>query len=148
MRSRKNTLRGGAVVEFAIVLMFLLTIVLAGLEFDRLVLAYTTVANAARVGERYAIVHGSSRTGVGDPASGATDASKVIEVVKTFTSAGTLDPDKVDVDVTYPASTSAADPGNQPGKMVVVTVTYPYDPLTFLPFSLELASTTRGVIVF
>lgn len=148
MRSRKAARRGGAVVEFAIVLMLLLTIILAGIEFDRLVLAYTTVANAARVGARYAIVHGGSRTGVGDPASGATDASKVIEVVKTFASAGTLDPEKVDVDVSYPASTSVADPGNQPGKAVVVTVTYPYDPLTFLPFSLDLTSTTRGVIVF
>jgi Flp pilus assembly protein TadG len=148
MKGGKSARRGATTVEFAIVLMLLLTVILAGLEIDRLLLVYTTVANSARVGARYAIVHGSSRSaGVGDPASGATDTTKVEEVVKAFARIGTLDPDKVAVEVKYPASTPLV-AGNEPGNAVVVTVKYPYDPLTFLPFTIDLATTTRGVIVF
>lgn len=136
-------------VEFAIVLFLLLSVIFAGLEFDRMLMVYTSVANSARVGARYAIVHGSSRTGTGDPKSGATDGSSVVAVVKNWAKIGFLDPAKLTVAVEYPGSVDPkVDPGNTPGSIVVVTVTYPYDPLTFLPMSVNLRSTTRGVIVF
>jgi Flp pilus assembly protein TadG len=136
-------------VEFALVVIVLLTVILAGLEFDRMLMVYTSVANAARVGVRYAIVHGRSRTGTGDPASGATGASNVVTVTKNWAKLGFLNPARLTVQVAYPGSTDpTVDPGNNPGSTVVVTVTYPYDPLTFLPLTVNVSSTSRGVIVF
>lgn len=126
----------------------LLTVIFAGIEFDRMLMSYTSLANAARVGARYAIVHGSSRTGTGDPASGATDASKVTTAVNNFAVLGFLNTSDLTVTVAYPGSTSKTDPGNSPGSTVVVTVTYPYVPLGFLPISTTLRASTRGVIVF
>lgn len=138
-------------VEFALVLVLLLSVIFAGLEFDRMLMVYTSLANSARVGVRYAIVHGASRTGAGttDKASGATNGGNVVTAVKNFAKIGFLNPDNLNVTVTYPASANPlTDPGNSPGSQVVVTVTYPYDPLTFLPVSVNLSSTSRGVIVF
>ena len=137
-------------VEFALVLILLLTVILAGLEFDRMLMVYTSVANAAGVGARYAIVHGRSRTGTGDPESGAVNGGAyVVTAVKGWAALGFLDPAKLNIVVDYPSSTNPkVDPGNTPGSKVVVTVTYPYDPLTFFPLNVTLSSTSRGVIVF
>jgi hypothetical protein len=98
---------------------------------------------------RYAIVHGATRTGTGDPASGATDPSAVVTSVKSWAGIGFLDPNRLTVAVAYPASANPqSDPGNSVGAAVTVTVTYPYDPLTFLPLSPTLAAVSSGVIVF
>ena len=70
IRNRHSRQRGSTIVEFALVVFLLLLLTFAGIEFDRMVLVYTTVAHATRTGVRYAIVHGSDRTGIGDPASG------------------------------------------------------------------------------
>ena len=112
----------------------------------RMILVYTTVANSARAGARYAIVHGSSR-GAG---SGSTNASgpssnpaQVLTVVKDFASAGMLTTSKLVITVAYPGSSNA------PGQLVNVTVSYPYDPLTtWLPLRVNLGSTTQGIIAF
>lgn len=140
--------RGSAIIEFAIVAFLLFLVIFACIEFDRMVLAYTSIANAARAGARYAIVHGESRTGIGDPPSGRTNFSNVVTVVNNFASTGTINPSRLNVSVQYPASTSASDPGNRRGSLVIVTVTYPYDPFTVLPLTVNLRASTRGIIVF
>ncbi len=48
MSSRRHEERGAALVEFALVTMILLTVIIASVEFDRLLLVYTSLANAAR----------------------------------------------------------------------------------------------------
>ncbi len=93
-------------------------------------------------------MHGSSRTATGDPPSGATGYSNITDVVKAFAKAGVLHLDTLTINVEYPAAASPVDPGNKPGSAVVVSVSYPYVPLTFIPLSLTLSSTSRGVIVF
>jgi Flp pilus assembly protein TadG len=139
---RNSARRGSALIEFIFVTIMLMLVIFASIEFDRMALVYTTVANAARVGARYAIVHGSDRTGTGDPASGPSDYSAVVTVVKNFASAGLLSTSALDVSVTYSTD-------NKPGSQVVVSVTYPYDPFTsVLPLSVNIHSTSRGVIVF
>jgi Flp pilus assembly protein TadG len=145
---RRSARRGATIIEFAIVSFLLFLVIFASFEFDRLMLVYTTMANSARVGARYAIVHGATRTGTGDPASGATDYSNVVTVVRNHTGAGMLRTANVNVLVQYPASTSPSDPGNSRGSAVVVTVTYLYDPFTFLPLTVTLRSSSRGIIVF
>jgi Flp pilus assembly protein TadG len=138
---RSSARRGSAIIEFALVTLLLMIVIFASIEFDRMVLVYTTMANSARVGARYAIVHGSDRTATGDPASGPSNSSAVVTVVRNFASAGLLNTSALDVLVQYPTD-------NKPGSQVVVTVTYPYDPFVALPLRVNLRSTTRGVIVF
>jgi hypothetical protein len=112
----------------------------------RVILVYTTVANAARAGVRYAVVHGGSRasgTGSANASGPSGNPAQVLTVVNDFASAGLLTISRLVVTVTYPGGS------NSPGQLVSVTVSYPYDPLTtWLPFRVNLGSTTQGVISF
>ncbi|WP_263419482.1 TadE family protein [Terriglobus albidus] len=140
---------GSALIEF-IFIAFMFIIVLAGVvELGRMVLVYTTVANAARAGARYAIVHGGDRTGSGvdgpsGPGSPCT-CTQITTVVKNFASAGLVNTANLTVTVNYPNGSNAA------GKAVTVTVSYPYDPL--IPYfstilNRTMGSTSEGIITF
>ena len=145
MRRRKSAQRGSTLIEFALVTFMLMIVILAGIEFDRMVLVYTTLGNAARAGVRYAIVHGSHRTGTGDPPSGPGTEAAVVAKVRQYASAGLLNtaPAVLDVAVTYPAG------NNETGSRVKVSLTYHYDPFVKLPLGiLDLKSSTQGIIVF
>lgn len=137
--------KGQALVEFSLVSFMLCIVFLAVVEMARMILVSTAVANAARAGARYAIVHGSSRA-VGNCttcASGTGSLSQVTTVIDNLAVAGALTIGKLVVTVTYPGSSNA------PGQLVSVTVAYPYNPLTsYLPLSVWLGSTTEGVIEF
>jgi len=144
---RANEHRGGqTLVEFSLVAVMTFVMLLFVVEMGRMLLVYTTVANAARAGERYAIVHGSSRAAGStvDSASGpSADPAQVLTVVKNFASAGLLTTSRLVVHATYPGAS------NDPGQNVVVTVVYPYDPLTtYFSKTLRLGSSAQGVIVF
>jgi Flp pilus assembly protein TadG len=145
-RWRRARSAGQSLVEFSLVTFMLSMLVLAVVEMGRMVLVYTTVANAARVGARYAIVHGSSRAAGSGPtnASGpSNNPAQVVTVVKDFASAGMLTTSRLAITVGYPGSSNA------PGQLVNVTVSYPYDPLTtWLPLRVNIGSTTQGVIAF
>ena len=158
MTARRSTADGGSgigsrvysagqsLVEFSLVSFMLCMLVLGVFEMGRVVLVYTTVANAARAGARYATVHGSSRAaGAGSAnASGpSSNPAQVVTVVKNFASAGLLTTSRLVITVAYPGASNA------PGQLVNVTVKYPYDPLSrWLPFQVNLGSTTQEVIVF
>jgi Flp pilus assembly protein TadG len=141
---RRSTGRGSAIVEFALISIQLLLVVLAAFEFGRMIIVYTTVANAARVGVRYAIVHGSTSTGSGanGPSGPAANPQNVVDVVKDYAGAGLLNLNALTVAVSYP------DASNAPGKRVTVRVVYSYDPWTLLPLNTPLGTTTQGVITF
>jgi len=132
-------------VEFAICAFLLSIMLLAGVELGRMVLVYTTVANCARAAVRYAVVHGSTRTGTGadGPSGPADNPTQVVTTAKNFASMGALDTTKLEVTVKYPGSS------NSVGALVNVTVVYPYIPLiSYLPLTKRLGSTTQGVILF
>ncbi len=137
--------RGSTLVEFSLSAFLLVMMMLSVFEFTRMLLVYTTVANAARAGARYAIVHGGTRTGSGiDGPSGTGNVTQVQTVVRNFASTGALNVNNVTVNVTYPTD-------NLPGSVVVVQAVYPYDPFMgwFTQLSgLNLQSSTRGVITF
>ena len=141
MKKRTHARRGGALVEFAVVLILLLSVIFASLEFDRMLMSYTSLANAARVGVRYAVVHGSNRTNTGDPRIAVADDPVVTGIVKSWARLGFLDPDNLTVSVQTIG-------GITPGSRVVVTVSYPYAPLTFIPMNVTLRASSRGLIVF
>jgi Flp pilus assembly protein TadG len=87
--------RGQTLVEFSIVTVLTVIMLLFVLEMSRAVLVLTTVAQAARAGVRYAIVHGSTRPANGcavaaDCASGPANATHVVDVLTNFASVGPL----------------------------------------------------------
>jgi Flp pilus assembly protein TadG len=133
-------------VEFSVVAVLTAIVLLFVVEIGRAVLVYTTVANAARAGVRYAVVHGSSRaTGsTVDSASGpGSNPAQVVTVVKNFASAGLLTTSLLVVTVTYPGGSNA------PGQYVKVSAVYPYDPLTtYFSKTLRLGSASQGIIAF
>ena len=93
-RNRKATERGANLIEFALVALLLCLLLLAFVEFGRLLLVYNSVNNAARAGVRYAIVHGADRAG-GSGADGQSgpgnDPPQVVNVVLNFASTAPLD---------------------------------------------------------
>jgi Flp pilus assembly protein TadG len=137
---------GQSLVEFSLVCVMLCLIMLSVLEVGRMVLVYTSVANAARAGARYATVHGSSRTAgaaLTNASGPAANPAQVLTVIKNFASTGALTASRLIITVSYPGSSNA------PGQLVTVTVIYPYDPLTtYLHWTARLGSTTQGVITF
>jgi len=137
--------RGQTLVEFSLVAFLCMILLLSIVEISRMALVYTTVANAARAGARYSIVHGSVRTGSGvdGPSGPAQNPAEVLTVIKNFASAGLLIPSNLIITVSYPGASNA------PGQQVSVTVIYPYDPLTtYFPLRVRLGSVSQGVIAF
>jgi Flp pilus assembly protein TadG len=134
--------RGSALIEFSLVAFMFIILLLGVVEMSRLVLVYTTVANAAHAGMRYAIVHGRYQTVT---PSGPGSVTLVQTVVKNYASAGLLNTANLTVNVAYP------DGDNHEGHRVTVTTSYTYDPLIgyFTPLlSTTVGSTSQGVITF
>ena len=60
---RRNE-RGATLVEYALVISIFIVFVLGIIEFARVTFAYSTLANAAREGARYGIIHANDTAGV------------------------------------------------------------------------------------
>lgn len=141
--SNRSRRRGSSIVEFSLVAVEMMIVLLALIEFGRMVLVSTSVANSARAGIRYAIVHGATRTGSGvDGPSGPGAITNITANIKNYASAGLLSTSRLDININY------LDGNNVPGSRIQVTVRYPYDPLTLLPLGVNLGSTATGVIAF
>lgn len=142
---------GATMVEFSLVAFLLMMVLLGVVEMSRMILVYTAMADAARAGVRYAMVHGGDRTGSGatgasGPSSGTScTCPEVQTVVNAYAAAGILNTANVTTTVTYPDSSNSA------GSRVEVAVQYTYDPLIsyFNPsLGATLSSTSEGVITF
>ena len=148
MIGRAKNESGQTLVEFALTSLMFILVLMGVIEMGRMALVYTAVANAARAGARYAIVHGSSRsgTGVNGPSGPTCPCTQVNTVVQNFASTGILNQSNLTINVTY------ANSSNDPGSTVTVRVSYPYDPLvTYFTAALgstTLSSTSQGVIAF
>jgi Flp pilus assembly protein TadG len=144
VRDRWREDQGSSLVEFALIA-FMFVMVLAGVvEVGRMVLVYNTIANAAREGTRYAIVHGADQTvspsGPGNPCT-CTDVKTVIT---NFASAGLVNTSAMTITVSYPN-------GNTAGSPVTVKVLYTYDPFVNFFGSIlntQLGSTSEGIITY
>jgi Flp pilus assembly protein TadG len=131
--------RGQAAVEFASVLLLVVITLFGVIEVARVMLVYTSLADAARAGSRYAIVHGSNSASP----SGAGNTAAVATQVTNITSSGGLS--GVNVTVSYPS-------GNATGAAVTVTASYQYAPVILLAMfsslNMTLSSTSQGVICY
>ena len=124
--------RGQSLVEFSISILLLVMLLLGVVEIGRLILVYTTIANAAKAGVRYAEVHGFN--------SSVTNAD-VETVVKNYLSAAPIDVSS--------ATITPSGVGGAIGTSVTVTVSYPFTPLTtYFTLSCNLGSSSQGVITF
>jgi Flp pilus assembly protein TadG len=143
---RGRSERGSTAVEFALVAVMFIILLVSIVEIARLMLVFNSVANAAKVGARYAIVHGADRTASGvDGPSGPGSTTQVQTVVQNFAKAGLLTTSNLTITVTYPNG------NNKAGSRVRVTVTYTYDaliPYFSTLFSRTIGSTSQGVITF
>lgn len=150
-----SSAEGATMVEFALVAVLLVIVLVSVVEMGRMILVYTTMADAARAGVRYAMVHGSDRPSSGvssadqrsGPGNPCTTCTEIVNVVNDFAAAGLVDVTNLQVTVAYPGSGS---PANGPGQPVQVTVSYVYDPLIgyFSFLTPTLSSTSEGVITY
>ena len=136
---------GSVLIETALSLMLIMTVVLGIIECCMMVYSYSVYADAARQGVRYAIVHGTASSSCSGPSSGCADSAgaNVAALVKSYASSYTAPVAGLTVLATYPDHSSAA-----PSR-VMVTVTYTYIPLFHMPgTSAVFTATSAGRILY
>ena len=141
--------QGQALVENAISLTLLLTMLLATIQGARMFTAYHNLSYAARIGSRYAMVRGSKCSGF--PSACPAVASDVTAYIKGVSFLG-LNSANLTVTTTWgPAPPAGSTCGtvacNDPGDQVTVQVTYPLSSfvIPFIPVSwgsMQSSSTT------
>src|SRR5690348_6414276 len=124
--------RGQALVENAMTCVVFFTLLFGIIEFGYAFYCYDQCSEAAKLGTRYAIVHGATST---SPADANAVKSWILNHVTG------VDPNKVVVNTTW-------SPDNNPGSTVNVTVQYSFDFLErFVPMqTVALAAHSQGVI--
>ena len=131
--------RGQAMGEFALVVLMLILLFLGMIEMVGVMHTYTTLANSAKEGVRYAIVHGSRNSIQSGPTCPCPDIDGPAApygvppgygsgygVVKTFAQYSLHDTTGLTVTVTYPDT--ANPPANLAPNRVQVVVSYPLRP--------------------
>lgn len=109
---------GQAIVEFALILPVLLLLILGLINVALAIEQENTLANAAREGARYAIVHGSTATSPIGPCSSCTNAT-----VTSIVANAAVSVPSVSVTIDYP------DSSNDRGNRVSVDATAPFVPI-------------------
>jgi Flp pilus assembly protein TadG len=147
IKGRWKLEEGSTLVEFALVAFSFIMLLMGVVEMGRMLLVYTSIANAARAGTRYAIVHGGERTGTGidGPSGPSCPCTQVEKVVTSFASAGLVTTSNMTITVEYPDGTNTA------GSRVTVKVLYPFDPLIgyFSPMlGITMGTISEGIVTF
>lgn len=146
----KRGVKGQAQVEFALTVVFVMILIIASLEMIVLIYTYSVLADAAKEGVRYAIVHGtgvgaSTCSGPGGSGVSCADSSaaNVTAAVTKYTSFSFHNSAAMTVTPTYPDGSSVA-----PNR-IRVTVAYPYQPIFGLGWpTVTVNAAAEGRIVF
>lgn len=135
---------GASMVETALGLMLMMTMVLGVMEFSMMTYTYSVYADATRQGMRYASIHGSDSSSCSGPTTGCTDSTgaNVVSTVTSYAADYVTAANSVNVSVSYPDSAST------PGSRVTVTTTYTYKPLFGLGVTPSFTMTSAGRITF
>lgn len=151
-RSAKRGSKGQAQVEFALTVVFVMVLILGSLEMIVLIYTYSVLADAAKEGVRYAVVHGTgvgaaNCSGPGGSGGPCTDSAgnNVITAVTNYASASFHDSSAIakGVTVAYPDASSVA-----PNR-VRVTVAYQYQAIFGLGWpTVTVNAAAEGRIVF
>jgi Flp pilus assembly protein TadG len=144
---------GQAIVEFALTVVLLMLLMFALLELSIFMYTYSVLANAAKEGVRYAIVHGSNSGSASGPSTGSassppctSSSSNVTDVVnqtKNFAGFTLRDKSNVNIFVCY------LNGNNKLNSLVQVSVSYVYRPLFGFNWpSATVYANSAGRIVF
>src|SRR5579864_1540756 len=139
-QNRQSRLRkresGQAMVEFMLVIVFIFVLFVSLLQMILLMYAYNTLADAAKEGVRYAIVHGTGNTNCSGPGitgqvtcPDASPYNTLRQVVVNFASVSFQNVTLNDVNVSYNPGGANGGACNKPGCLVQVTVSHTYNPL-------------------
>ena len=154
--SRHKSQRGQAAVEFALTITVLVFLLVGMLELTMFVYTYSVLADAAKEGVRYAIVHGASANNSSGPL-GSTKTSTswaacstldsgtdaVVSTVQTYAALSLHSTSAMKISVCYP------DQSNNPGNAVQVSVSYLYQPLFGLGWpKVNVSANSAGRIMF
>jgi Flp pilus assembly protein TadG len=157
---------GQAMVEFALVITFVVILFVAVLEMIFLMHTYNTLADAAKEGVRYAIVHGTGSStangGVGCSGPGTatgvipsvtctadTSATYVKNAVTKYADLSMQNVTNSNVNVDYNPNSVNPSSCSQPGCMVKVTVSYVYHPFFGLGWpSVTIHAAADGRIMY
>lgn len=136
---RRRATCGQAQVEFALVIVFLMILILSMLELLTLMHTYNVLADSAKEGLRYAIVHGTKNSTPSGPTCPCSDIDGPAAppgtvpgygsgygVVKTYAQYSLHDMTGLTVTVTY--LDTANPPANKVPNRVHIVVAYPYRP--------------------
>jgi hypothetical protein len=132
--------RGQALIDFSLAIPIALLAVLAIFDFGRALYTYDLVTSAARIGTRYAIVHGSA-CGLPAPACPADQST-----IKTYilSKINGIDPTQLTVVANwYPGPGCNAWPYQGPRCLVNVQVSYPYTFIVNTTWSMNLSSSSQ-----
>ena len=143
-RLRRNN-RGQTTVEFLISAVFVFVLVFWVFELIMLLYTYSVMAGAAKIGVRYAVVHGCGKnsatcSGLCPTACGDTAGGNVVTEVKKYAAYSFHDLTGISIVVSYPDSSADA-----PSRVRVV-INYPYKPyftLGWKPPTINAASEGR-----
>jgi hypothetical protein len=138
-RGKKNTLppdHGYALVEFALAILFVMIVFFWAFELLMMLYTYCVMADAAKEGVRYAVVHGcgnSTCSGTCSPVCGDTTGANVASVVLNYAQACLHDTSNLSlgngITVNYPDASAAAP------RRVQVVIHYAYQPYFSLGWS-------------
>jgi len=134
---RQTPQAGQAIVEFMLVTVFLLVLFVSVLQMILLMHAYNTLADAAKEGIRYQIVHGTGNSNCSGPSKTGTPPANCPDTtgrnvqnwVTNFAALSfqTIPSSNVIVDYN-PNSANVGGACNRPGCLVRVTVRHTYQP--------------------
>jgi len=125
-------------VEYALVAVFLLVLFVSAIQLIFLMYAYSTLADAAKEGIRYAIVHGTGNTNCSGPGTTGpppvtcpdnTNFTNVKRAVTNFAGVSLQNVTTSEVTVSYNPNGANGSACNVPGCLVRVTVQHTYTPL-------------------
>jgi Flp pilus assembly protein TadG len=144
--------KGQAAVEFALTVVFLMLLIVGFIELIMMLHTYNVIADAAKEGVRYAIVHGAANTGGSGPTCpcSAIDGAAGTGVVKSYAQYSLHDTSSMTVTVNYnPGGNNGATACNKSPCLVRVTVRYPYQPFFGLGWpTVNVNAAAQGRIVF
>ena len=120
-RNRAAGRRGAAAVEFAVVLPVFITLVFGMIEYGRMVMVQQVITNAAREGCRKAIMDGAT-------------SQEVQDVVNNYLESAGITSATITITPSEPSEAGAGEP-------VTVSVSVPYDQVSWLPAPMYLSGT-------
>jgi Flp pilus assembly protein TadG len=139
-RRARESERGQALVEFALAIPVVFAVIFGIIDFGRALYTYDLVTSAARMGSRYAMVHGPGCTGTNCPASSAQIQTYVRSIVSGVTAT------QVSVTATWPAATGCASSAPAAQCPVLVTVSYPFQFVLSFNRTITMTSASQMII--